>query len=139
VIVCPWLTLCVPSANHIRFKQVVPLFSHAQPTLFRPLDIGSSALLRSLQCHSITFAQTRTLCGVSIYQMSSVTCNLSEAFPRKSMVERMLPLTIVSPETALICSLVAMPSQLNDRPFGMPLPLPQEICFSEHDMLSYFL
>jgi hypothetical protein len=42
--------------------------------------------------------------------MSSVTCNLSEAFLRKSMVERMLPLTIASPETALICSLVAMPS-----------------------------
>ena len=51
--------------------------------LFRPLDVGSSALLRSLPCPSIALAQTRALCVVSTHQMSSVTCDLGEASPKK--------------------------------------------------------
>jgi len=51
--------------------------------VFRPSDIGSSTLLRSLPCPSIALAPICELCVVSTHQMSSVTCNLGEGISKK--------------------------------------------------------
>jgi len=69
--------------------------------VFRPLDVGSSALLRSLPCPLIALAQIRALCVVST--PSNVQCHLQSrrGISEKSIVKRMLPLAIASAETAL--------------------------------------